>query len=105
MIQVELPVNFVNPTTLNNILRNVSLHLPEGHELIVGTQAENVHLYYDLLVITVTVVGNIHCIKVIINLPLKTANRSFALYKKLSCQREYLKINMLSTLLNFLTFA
>jgi hypothetical protein len=44
----ELPIKLVNPTTLQNILRNTTLHLPEGHELIVGTRTDNVQIYYEL---------------------------------------------------------
>ena len=43
MIQGKLPVKLINPTTLHNILRNVSLHLTEGYELILGTQMKNIH--------------------------------------------------------------
>jgi hypothetical protein len=60
-------------------LRNVSLHLPEGYQLIAGTRLENIYLYYDL--ITVSVIGNVHCVKFILNVPLKTVNRQFNLYK------------------------
>ena len=40
-----LPINIVNPTTVQNILRNVTLHLP-GYEIIVGIRIEN--LYNEL---------------------------------------------------------
>ena len=75
----KVPVNILNPTTLHNILRNVSLHLPEGYELVAGTRAENVHLYYEL--VKVAIIGNAHGIKVILNVPLKTASRYFVLHK------------------------
>jgi hypothetical protein len=64
---------------LHSILRNVSLHLPEGYELIAGTRAENIHLYYNL--ITVTVLGNVHSVKIVIHVPLKTVDRHFSIYK------------------------
>jgi len=38
-IQGKLSVNLIYPTTLHNILQNVSLHLHEGYELIFGTRA------------------------------------------------------------------
>jgi hypothetical protein len=57
-IQGKWSVNLINPTTSHNIVRNVSLHLPEGYELIVGTRAENIHLYSNS--ITVIVSGNVH---------------------------------------------
>jgi hypothetical protein len=52
----KLPINLINPTTLHNILRNMSLLLPEGYELVAGTMAENVHLYYEL--VEVAVIGD-----------------------------------------------
>ena len=78
MIQGK-PVKLINPTTLHNILRNVSLNLPDGYELILGTQMYNVYSYYDL--ISITLVGDIHSVKIILNVPLKTVNRHFVLYK------------------------
>ena len=75
----KLPVTLVNPTTLQNILRNNSLHLRENYELVAGTQWENIHLYYDL--ITVAVIGDVHSIKLIMNKPLRTADQIFNLHK------------------------
>jgi len=72
-------VNLINPTTLRSILQNISLHLREGYELIAGTRAENIHLYYNL--ITVTVLGNVHSVKIVIHVPLKTVDRLFTIYK------------------------
>jgi hypothetical protein len=73
----KLPVNLMNPTTLHNILKNFSLHLPENYELIARARIENIHLYYDF--ITVATIGDAHHIKIILNVPLKTANRHFVL--------------------------
>ena len=81
MIQGKLHVKLINPTTLHNILRNVSLNLPDGYELILGTQMDNFYSYYDL--ISVTLVGDIHCVKIMLNIPLKTVNRHFLLYKEI----------------------
>ena len=78
----KLPVNLINPTTLHNILKGVSFQLPENYELIAGARIENIHLYYDL--ITVAATGDAHHIKIIFNVPLKTANRQFVLYKILA---------------------
>jgi hypothetical protein len=47
--------------------------------LIAGTRADNIHLYYQL--VRVTLVGNAHGIKLIVNVPLKTASQHFALYR------------------------
>ena len=51
-------MTLVNPLVLHNVLRNVSLQLPENHELIAGTKWSNIYYYYD--VIKAAVVGNTH---------------------------------------------
>ena len=78
-IQGKLPINFVNPTVLLNILKNVSLHLPGGYELIAGIRSENVHLYYEL--IKVSIVATPHNIKMILQVPLKSLEQHFTVYK------------------------
>jgi hypothetical protein len=45
----KLPVTLISPSTLQSILRNISLHLSENYELVAGTQWENIHLYYGLI--------------------------------------------------------
>jgi len=75
----KLPMNVINPTTLQNILRNISLQFPGGFDLIFGTKTENIHLYYEI--VKVTAVANVHGIKLIINVPLKTASQLFTMYK------------------------
>jgi len=45
VLQGKLPINLINPTTLQGILRNISLHLPEGYPLIVGTKTDKTYLY------------------------------------------------------------
>jgi hypothetical protein len=60
-------------------LRNVTLHLPEGYELIVGTRTENVHIYYELA--KVPLVANARSIKLIVGVTLKTTNFHFDLYR------------------------
>ena len=79
VLQGKLPITLINPSTLQNILRNVTLHLPEGYQLVSGTRIDNMPLYYQLA--TVTIVGNAYGIKIIIHIPLKTANQHFNLYK------------------------
>jgi hypothetical protein len=81
------------------MLRNISLHLPPGYELIAGTRADNIYLYYEL--VTVTLVGNAHGIQLIINVPLKTASQHFALYKIIVLPARTSGITLLDTQLNF----
>jgi len=49
VIQFSLSISLINPTVLLNILKNVSLQLPSGHELIAGIRAESIHLHYELV--------------------------------------------------------
>jgi hypothetical protein len=37
------------PSVLHNVLKNISLLLPEKFELIAGIKIENVHMYYELI--------------------------------------------------------
>jgi hypothetical protein len=78
-IQGRLPINFINPTVLLGLLKNVSLHLPGVYELIAGVRSENVHLYYEL--IKVSVVATSHGIKLILHIHLKSNDQRFTLYK------------------------
>jgi len=75
ILGVRLPMTLVNPLVLYNVLRNVSLQLPENHEVIAGTKWTNIYYYYN--VIKATVVGNTHEMKIILNLPLKSVNQHF----------------------------
>ena len=76
VLQGKLPITLINPRTLLNILRNMTLHQPEGYEIIDGTRID-MPLYYQLPTVTSRKYG----IKIIINIPLKTANQYFNLYK------------------------
>jgi hypothetical protein len=75
----KLSISAVNPRILRDILTNVTVHLPEGYELLAGTRTKNIYMYYDLA--EVTVVGDLHRIQLVIHVPLKTANHVFELYK------------------------
>jgi hypothetical protein len=57
-IQGTLSIKLINPVVLQNILRNVTLHLPQGYELIAGISIQDIHSYYDLA--TVSVIANAH---------------------------------------------
>ena len=70
---------YLQPSVLNDILRNMPFHLPDNYELLAGTKWENIHLYYDL--VKVAMVRNSHNIKMIMSIPLRTANQHFTLHK------------------------
>ena len=73
----RLSIKLINPTFLQSILRNVTLCLRENYELIPGTSMENIHLNYDLTIVSIVV--NTHCNNLLLNIPLKLANRYFTL--------------------------
>jgi len=75
----KLPVSLVTPVTLHSILTNIPLNLPENYELVAGTKLQDVHLYYEL--VKVTLVGNAHGVQLVISVPLKTAVQLFTLFK------------------------
>ena len=79
LLQGKLPLSLINPRRLRGIRRNLSLQLSEGYEVIVGTKSDKIYLYYEL--VQVSVIRNVHSMKRIVNILLKTANSQFTLYK------------------------
>jgi hypothetical protein len=75
----KLPLSFMGPENLMGIFRNVSLNLPDGYELAAGTSKESVHDYYDI--IKTEVIADLHSFKLVMKIPLKSADRQFTLYK------------------------
>jgi hypothetical protein len=82
-IQERLSTELVNPVVFQDILRNVSLLLPEGYELVAGTNSENIRLYYERTEISVA--ANAHFIRLVLNIPLQTANRHLLCLGLLPC--------------------
>ena len=91
VLQGKLPLSLINPTTLQGILRNKSLQLPEGYELIVGTRTDRLYFFYELF--QVSVIGNVHSMKLIANVPLKSAISQFTLYKVVALPTRVSKTN------------
>jgi hypothetical protein len=75
----KMPLSFMGPEILMGILRNVSLNLPDGYEMATGTKMENIHAYHDL--VKTEVIADLHSLKMVMKIPLKTADRQFTLYK------------------------
>jgi hypothetical protein len=61
------------------MLKNVTLVLPEGCELIAELRPKNVYLYYE--VIQAVMLADLHSFKLVLNVPLKTVNRQYEMYK------------------------
>ena len=75
----KLPIKLIGPVELQGVLRNITLLLPEGYELVAGTSKESIHLYYDIT--KVSILANIRSINLVLTIPLKTADSYFTLYK------------------------
>ena len=68
---------------MREFLRNVTLTLPEGLELVVGLLPNNVYLYYE--VVEAIMLADDHSFKLVLNVPLKTVNRQYELYNMNGC--------------------
>ena len=75
----KLPITIIGPNVLHNILKNISLYSPDSYELIAGNKIDNIRVYYES--IKVNVVGTMHDIKWILEIPLKTTRQYFTLCK------------------------
>jgi len=102
VLQGKLPISLINLATLQGILRNMSLQLPEGYELIVGTKTDKIYLYYE--VVQVSVIGDVHNMKLILNVPLKTANSQFTLYKVVALPTRVSKTNFVKYFIDYSYF-
>jgi hypothetical protein len=110
----RIPLNLLKPYMLREMLKNVTVVLPEGYELIGGVNPNNIFLYY--VMVQVMVLADLHSFKLELYVPLKTVNRFFALYKivvfptrilnntyaKFEVGQEYLAINLLQRTLQCL---
>jgi len=93
-ISGNLSMKLISPSSLQSILRNITLHLPEGYELIASTRIEDIHQYYKLS--KVSIVANSHSLKLVLRILLKSADYSFTLYKIITLPKEYLQTNLFS---------
>jgi hypothetical protein len=75
----RLPVAIITPNVLHGILRNLLLIIPETYELVAGVKLQGIHKFYDL--ISASMVGNAHGVCLVLDIPLKSANQIFSLYR------------------------
>ena len=54
----KVPLNLLKPNVLQEMLKNVTMVLPGGREMIAGLNLNNMYLYYDM--IQVTVLADVH---------------------------------------------
>jgi hypothetical protein len=77
---------------LRNILRSISLSLPENYELAAISRFKSIRSYYEL--IKVPIVGSLLDVKLIIYVPIKTANQQFTVYKITGLLNRIGKMNL-----------
>jgi hypothetical protein len=75
----KMPLNFISPVMLREMLKNVTLVFPEGYDLIAELRPNNVYVYYE--VIQAVILADLHSFKLVLNVPLKSINRPYSLYR------------------------
>jgi hypothetical protein len=75
----KLPISLVSQVTLHRVLTNISLHLPKNYEFVAGIRRQDIHLYYEL--VKVSLVGKARVILLVMSDPLKTAAQFFTPYR------------------------
>jgi hypothetical protein len=75
----QLSSVLINPYNLSVILQQVSLQLPAGLSMLTGLTVEDMYVYYTIA--TVHAVATSKSIRLIVDIPLKAADRYFELYQ------------------------
>jgi hypothetical protein len=78
----KLPIAVLKQNVLRNVLRNISLLLPEIFELVAGIKVEHVLMYYEL--IKASIIGNTRGLGLILEIPKKTAGPIFTFYRMIA---------------------
>ena len=77
-----LPHNLLPPDVLHNILTNFTLNLPEGSNLIVGSQFADLPWYYQN--VKAALLADVNSFLLVISFPLTAVNRNYEIYKVIS---------------------
>jgi hypothetical protein len=72
---VKVPVNLITPRMLQYIIKNVSLSLPGGYDLVAGSEYGQLTWYYEL--IQVAMMSSSRGFLLILSIPLKDEHRRF----------------------------
>jgi hypothetical protein len=79
----KIPVNLITPRVLQNIIKNVSLSLPDDYDLVAGSEFGQMTWYYEL--IQVNIMTSSRGFIMILSTLLKDEHRRFETYKIHSC--------------------
>jgi hypothetical protein len=75
----KVPVNLITPRMLHYIIKNVSLSVPDGYDLVAGSEYGQLTWYYEL--IQVNMISSSRGFFVILSIPLKDDHRRFEVYE------------------------
>jgi hypothetical protein len=103
----KIPVNIISPIVLQRVLKNISLYLPDGYELVVNPGPHELAWYYEN--VQVAVIANSLGFTLILSIPIKDVYRRYELYYvynfyseipngtfvKYNIEKEYLAVHAL----------
>jgi hypothetical protein len=99
----RIPAHLLSFGRLHSILKDVTLNLPEGCELAMGSQYNQIPWYY--MHADAVMVADFHSFKLTILLPITVANDHFELYKLLAFPTRVSNDNFVSFCLEDKYFA
>jgi len=79
LVTGKLPLYLLSPDVLHNILTNVTLSLPEGSNLIVGSRYADLPWYYQN--VKAALLADVNSFLLVISFPLTAVNRNYEIYK------------------------
>jgi hypothetical protein len=86
----RLSMNLISPKLLYDILRNLTLSLPDGYTLFTSINKEDIHLYYESIAVTVLVDKT--SIKLMISVPFKTFHAEYQLLRVITLPHRVAKL-------------
>jgi len=97
LVTGKLPPNLLLPDVLHNILTNVTLSLPEGLNLIVGSRNADLPWYYQN--VKAALLADVNGFLLVISFPLTAVDRNYEVYKVIAfpfkiANNTYLRYNL-----------
>ena len=79
LVTGRLPPNLLQPDALHNVLTNVTLNLPEGLNLIVGSRYADLPWYYQN--VQAALLADVDGFLLVMNFPLTSVDRNYEIYE------------------------
>jgi hypothetical protein len=84
----KIPPRLIALNNLQDILKNVTLSLPEGYELVMGTQYNNMPWYIKQ--VRAALLAKLHNFLLVMYFPLTVVDRKYELYRAIAFQLRVL---------------